>query len=113
MVRELLSRGGWGRGGTEAPAQQQRRLLAKACRHKAPEDDARERRVAEPAALAEGPRTPILFSFMQAFDGWWFFPPPSTRGGSYYGHQRQLGGGQPGLSRFSFWVSSRVLSCTP
>ena len=44
MVRELLSRGGWGRGGTEAPAQQQRRLLAKACRHKAPEDDARERR---------------------------------------------------------------------
>ena len=42
-----------------------------------------------------------------------FFPPPSTRGGSYYGHQRQLGGGQPGPSRFSSWVSSRVLSRTP
>jgi hypothetical protein len=42
-----------------------------------------------------------------------FFPPPSTRGGSYYGYQRQLGCGQPGLSRFSSWVSSRVLSRTP
>ena len=33
-----------------------------------------------------------------------FFLPPRRRGGSYYGHQRQLGGGQPGPSREKFIV---------